>query len=154
VPTFERRPRFDREFRRLPQELQRAFLGMLPLFIAALRKKPPAFPRSLRVKGVQGHPGVYELSFGAGGRATFAYGDEVVPGEPHVIWRRIGDRGGAEHPGEPIHRNKEGTWAAPAGLGSAQLASISVCRAAASRRIGPTTSGSISSGSRKGMARV
>jgi hypothetical protein len=43
------------------------------------------------VKGVQGHSGVYELSFGDGGRATFAYGDEVVPGEPHVIWRRIGD---------------------------------------------------------------
>jgi hypothetical protein len=43
------------------------------------------------VKGVQGHPGVYELSFGDGGRATFAYGDEVEPGEAHVIWRRIGD---------------------------------------------------------------
>ena len=73
------------------QELRRAFLRALPIFIAALREKPPAFPPSLRVKGVQGHPGVYELSFGDGGRATFAYGDEVVAGEPHVIWRRIGD---------------------------------------------------------------
>jgi hypothetical protein len=24
------------------------------------------------------------------GRATFEYGDEVRPGEPHVIWRRVG----------------------------------------------------------------
>jgi len=24
------------------------------------------------------------------GRATFSYGEERVPGEPHVIWRRIG----------------------------------------------------------------
>jgi hypothetical protein len=36
VPTFERLPRFDREFRRMPKELHRAFLAMLPVFIAAL----------------------------------------------------------------------------------------------------------------------
>jgi hypothetical protein len=24
------------------------------------------------------------------GRATFQYGPEIAPGEPHVIWRRIG----------------------------------------------------------------
>jgi hypothetical protein len=34
VPTFERLARFDREFRRLPRELQRAFLEMLPAFVA------------------------------------------------------------------------------------------------------------------------
>ena len=43
------------------------------------------------MKGVQGCAGVYEMSFGDGGRATFEYGDEVSPGEPHVIWRRVGD---------------------------------------------------------------
>jgi hypothetical protein len=37
VPTFESLARFDREFRRLPRELQTAFLAMLPTFIAALR---------------------------------------------------------------------------------------------------------------------
>jgi hypothetical protein len=26
----------------------------------------------------------------ADGRATFAYGDEVLPGEPHLSWRRVG----------------------------------------------------------------
>jgi hypothetical protein len=91
VPTFERRPRFDREFRRLSRELQSAFLAALPIFIEALRVKPASFPPRLRVKRVQGLAGVWEMSFAADGRATFAYGSEVVAGEPHVIWRRIGD---------------------------------------------------------------
>ncbi|HWF50955.1 MAG TPA: hypothetical protein VG294_09980 [Solirubrobacteraceae bacterium] len=50
MPTFERLARFDRKFRRLPRELQRAFLAMLPTFIAALREAPPAFPPGLRIK--------------------------------------------------------------------------------------------------------
>jgi len=41
VPTFERLARFDREFRRLPREQQRAFLAMLPVFSAALKENPP-----------------------------------------------------------------------------------------------------------------
>ncbi len=32
-----------------------------------------------------------ELSFAPDGRATFGYGEERVAGQPHVIWRRIGD---------------------------------------------------------------
>jgi hypothetical protein len=90
VPTFARLARFDREFRRLPRELQSAFLAMLPTFIAALREVPPAFPHGLRVKRVQGTSGVWEITFAPDGRATFGYGDEVIPGQPHVIWRRIG----------------------------------------------------------------
>jgi hypothetical protein len=39
---------------------------------------------------MSGHPGVYEFRFSAGGRATFHYGKPVIPGEAHVIWRRIG----------------------------------------------------------------
>jgi hypothetical protein len=71
--------------------LQRAFLAALPTFIDALRSKPPAFPPRLRVKRVEGAPGVWELSFAPDGRATFAYGREVVAGEPHIRWHRIGD---------------------------------------------------------------
>lgn len=89
MPTFERLPRFDREFRRLTRELQQAFLAMLPVLIAALRETPPSFPPALRVKRVQGTAGVWELTYAADGRATFSYGDEVVRGEPHVIWRRV-----------------------------------------------------------------
>jgi hypothetical protein len=73
---------FDREFRRLPRELQQAFLVMLPLFVAALRKKPPAFPPALRVHRVQGESGIWEITFAPDGRATFEYGEEVVAGEP------------------------------------------------------------------------
>ena len=90
MPTFERLARFDREFRRLPRELQRAFLAILPVFIDALRATPPTFPAALRIKRVQGTPGVWELTFAPDGRATFAYGKEVLQGVPHVVWRRIG----------------------------------------------------------------
>jgi hypothetical protein len=90
VPTFESVARFDREFRRMPRELQIAFLAMLPTFIAALRANPPTFPPALRVKLVQGTQAVWEITFALDGRATFAYGEEVIPGMPHVIWRRVG----------------------------------------------------------------
>ena len=49
----------------------------------------PFRPR-LRVKGVKAHPGVFETTWDNDGRATFSYGAERVPGQPHIIWRRIG----------------------------------------------------------------
>lgn len=91
MPTFGRTRRFRREYVALSREQREAFKRALGAFIGAMRSKPPAFPRSLRVKGVQGHSGVYEMSFGDGGRATFEYGEEVRTGEAHVIWRRVGD---------------------------------------------------------------
>jgi hypothetical protein len=42
---------------------------------------------------VQGYPGVRELTWAPNGRATFEYGDELHPGDPHIIWRRIGTHG-------------------------------------------------------------
>jgi hypothetical protein len=48
------------------------------------------FRRGLRVKAVQGAPGIFEMTWAGDGRATFQYGDERRPGHPHVIWRRIG----------------------------------------------------------------
>ena len=59
--------------------------------MAGLRESPPRFDPALRVKRVHGHEGVWELAWAPNGRATFAYGTEVWPGEPHIIWRRIGD---------------------------------------------------------------
>lgn len=32
------------------------------------------------------------------GRATFMYGPEQIPGEPHIIWRRIGGHDIFDHP--------------------------------------------------------
>lgn len=34
---------------------------------------------------MQGHPGLWEMSWAPDGRATFEYGDEVHPGQPHII---------------------------------------------------------------------
>ena len=45
---------------------------------------------SLRVKRVRGHERIWELTWAPDGRATFEYGDEVIPGEAHIIWRRVG----------------------------------------------------------------
>ncbi|MGH2957140.1 MAG: hypothetical protein ACRDL6_09115 [Solirubrobacterales bacterium] len=48
------------------------------------------FRSGLRVKAMQGYPGVWEMTWAQDGRATFHYGDEVRPGDPHIVWRRIG----------------------------------------------------------------
>jgi hypothetical protein len=42
------------------------------------------------VKRVQGADDVWEIAFAPDGRATFTYGQEVTPGQPHVICRRVG----------------------------------------------------------------
>jgi hypothetical protein len=42
------------------------------------------------VKGVTARPGIFEMTWDGGGRATFSYGDERIAGTPPVIWRRIG----------------------------------------------------------------
>lgn len=48
------------------------------------------FRAGLRVKRVQGAPGVYELTWAPDGRATWQYADDSTDGDPHVLWRRIG----------------------------------------------------------------
>lgn len=42
-------------------------------------------PPGLRVKRMQGTDDVWELTFAPDGRATFRYGPEVRPGEPHIV---------------------------------------------------------------------
>jgi hypothetical protein len=52
---------------------------------------PPRWPASLRVKAVQGAPGIWEMTWsfsGPDGRATFEI--VTVEGEPAIRWRRIG----------------------------------------------------------------
>ena len=48
------------------------------------------FRPGLRVRGVQGAPGAFEMTWAPDGRATGLYGAEQVSGKPHVIWRRVG----------------------------------------------------------------
>ena len=92
MPTYEWERVFGREFAALDKDSQEAFLAAVAQFVEDLQHGRPA-RRSLRVKGVQGHDGVFEMTWAENGRATFAYGEARIAGQAHVIWRRIGNHG-------------------------------------------------------------
>ena len=89
MPTYEWERVFGREFAALDSDSQEAFLAAVAQFVEDLQHGRPA-RRSLRVKPVRGHDGVFEMTWAANGRATFAYGEEQSRGPAHIIWRRIG----------------------------------------------------------------
>jgi hypothetical protein len=89
MPTRDVLASFWRDWDRLTPEQQRAFRTAVEKFAADL-KSGKGFRAGLRVKRVQGHAGVWEMTWAPDGRATFQYGPEVRPGDTHVIWRRIG----------------------------------------------------------------
>ena len=89
-PTFRVSERAAREYAKLNPRDKARFTRARVAFVDALRADPSALPPNLRVKRVQGHDGIWELTWSADGRATFEYGAEQLPGEPHVRWRRIG----------------------------------------------------------------
>lgn len=88
MPTFDALPRFLREYAKLTKAEREQFHLARAKFVQGLRSGQMA--PGLRLGQLTGHPGVYELTWAPDGRATFTYGDEVRPGERHVIWRRIG----------------------------------------------------------------
>jgi hypothetical protein len=89
MPTHEELAQFLREFTALPPYQRRQFLRAVQKLVNDLRAGQPFRP-SLRVKAVQGHPAIFELTWAPDGRATFEYGLEQRPGEAHIVWRRIG----------------------------------------------------------------
>ena len=88
MPTHDELARFLRDWKGLRAEQKAAFLEALRLFVAGLNDQH--FDPRLRVKRMQGHAGVWEMSWAPDGRATFEYGEQMIAGEAHVIWRRIG----------------------------------------------------------------
>ena len=88
MPTHEELPEFWRDFDALTPEERRAFRSAVARFVADLRRG--TFRTGLRIKRVQAHPGVWEMTWAPDGRATFHYGAETHPDEPHIVWRRIG----------------------------------------------------------------
>jgi hypothetical protein len=90
MPTREVLASFWRDWERLTPQQQRAFRQALTQFISDFASGGHGFHPRLRVKRVQGHPRVWEMTWAPDGRATFEYGDEVRAGEQHIIWRRIG----------------------------------------------------------------
>jgi hypothetical protein len=89
VPTFRWLPRFGADFDQLTPGQRAAFLVAVGQFVEDLIAGTQ-FRKGLRVKGVKGAPGVFEMTWAPDGRATFRYGDPVRKGEPHIVWRRIG----------------------------------------------------------------
>lgn len=101
---FETTPAFDSDYRRLKPEHREAFRRVLknkfiPACEALADDASTRWPRSLRVKSVQGAPGVLEMTWSFAspdGRATFEL--VTAAGELRCRWRRVGDHGVFETP--------------------------------------------------------
>ncbi len=89
MPTFAWLARFGADFDALSPTQQAAFLAAVGQFVDDLRAGK-GFRKGLRVKGVKGGAGIFELTWADDGRATFEYGESAVAGEPHITWRRVG----------------------------------------------------------------
>lgn len=88
MPTYEVTDRFWREYNRLTLEQRAAFKRVVQRFAADLRQGK--FRTGLRVKGIAGMPGCFEMTWEADGRPIFTYGDEVRSAETHVIRLAVG----------------------------------------------------------------
>jgi UDP-N-acetylmuramyl tripeptide synthase len=89
LTTFAWLARFGTDFDGLSPTQQAAFLGAVAHFVEDLRAGQEFRP-GLRVKGIRGAAGIFEMTWADDGRATFEYGDSIVADEPHVVWRRVG----------------------------------------------------------------
>ena len=89
MPTYQRLPRFDEDWRSLSAADQQRFRTVVARFIEDL-EAGRRFRRGLRVKGVQVAGDIMEITFAPDGRATWQFGPEVKAGQAHVVWRRIG----------------------------------------------------------------
>jgi hypothetical protein len=89
MPTFATTPRFRRDYARLTAVQQERFRKVVVTeFVPGANAGQ--FRPGLRVKGVQGAPGVYEMTWAPDGRATWQDGAEQRSGTCHVIWGRVG----------------------------------------------------------------
>jgi hypothetical protein len=89
LPTYERSPQFVDDYATLSPEQQRAFRVAVEKFVADLRRAE-GFRPGLRVKGIKGSPGMFELTWAPDGRAIFSYGASIREREPHIIWHAVG----------------------------------------------------------------
>lgn len=89
MPTYQRLPRFDQDWRLLSRADQQRFITAVRRFVEDL-EAGRIFRPGLRVKAMQGTDSVMEMTFSPDGRATWQFGAEVKQGEAHVVWRRIG----------------------------------------------------------------
>jgi hypothetical protein len=89
LPTFERSRQFVDDYSNLSADQRRAFRGAVQKFVADLRRGR-GFRPGLRVKGIKGSPGMFEMTWAPDGRAVFSYGASLREGEPHIVWHAVG----------------------------------------------------------------
>lgn len=89
MPTHDELAQFLREFAGLTPEEKTRFLAAVRKIVEDMRAGR-GFRPGLRVRRVEGHGGVFEMTWAPDGRATFEYGAERQVGEAHIIWRRVG----------------------------------------------------------------
>lgn len=89
MPTFDVSEVFRKDLAALDQLDRGRFRKAVDAFVEDLKGKQ-GFRPGLRVKGVKGAPGVFEMTWAPDGRATFQYGEQLREGEPHIVWRRVG----------------------------------------------------------------
>jgi len=89
APTYTLEHRVTLDWKRLTADQKVAFREARDKLFED-RATGKGFRPSLRVKGVQGTRGIFEMTWAPDGRATFEYGSEQREGGPHIVWRRIG----------------------------------------------------------------
>lgn len=89
MPTYQRLPRFDQDWRSLSAHDRQRFRAAVARFIEDLEVGRPFRP-GLWVKSVQDAGDIMEMTSAPDGRATWQFGSQITVGQPHVVWRRIG----------------------------------------------------------------
>jgi hypothetical protein len=90
MPTYELTDTFKKDLTALDAVDRERFYKAVQMFVEDLKSSDRRFRAGLRVKGVQGADGLFEMTWAGDGRGTFEYGKELRVGEPHIVWRRVG----------------------------------------------------------------
>jgi len=93
---YERIERFKRDYRELADDEKQEFRRTVreefhPALVRRLTDPGAKWPGALRVKGVKGAPGVWEMTWSFSdpdGRATWEWAE--IDGETGIRWRRVG----------------------------------------------------------------
>ena len=89
MPTFDKLASFLRDWALLTPQQKALFMQAVGKMLFDLNSGQ-GFRSGLRIKGVQGTAGVFEMTWADDGRATFAYGTSPHQSDVHIIWQRIG----------------------------------------------------------------
>jgi hypothetical protein len=98
APTFERLAQFKRDFTQLTPRQRQLFRSAVKKFVAPLSTTPPSDSQSPVLRELTDHPGFFEMRLGDDTRAVYTFGQAVRPGQPHVIWCRIGTDNALDKP--------------------------------------------------------